>query len=307
VLGVVAAGFPVRVEAALPQRLAQLVEAQILGVHAYQVHLFRESGKGDPACYAGGALTDADLATLEGHQSALLAGDVASVRAWAEGRESSFDPAKDLAPLLDSGLALPVSTGSDWFLCSSNRVYVDVGADFSYEAWLDGLCSGRTFITNGPLLRLTVDGRAPATEPLDSRRATARVAVEWSGAQPIDRIEIVRDGEVVAGNANLGGASWGTFATDVAVHGARWLAARCSGRARTSYGHALWAHTSPVYLNTRPAAAPARRAAAQFLAGIEEATTWIRTKARFDDTAQRDRMLQLFAEGRDRFTALRDG
>jgi hypothetical protein len=106
VLGVAAAGIAGRVEAALPERLAQLVEAQILGVHAYQVHLFRESGKGDPACYAAGALTDADLETLEGHQTALLAGDVAGVRAWAEGRESSFDPAKDLAPLLGSGLAL---------------------------------------------------------------------------------------------------------------------------------------------------------------------------------------------------------
>jgi len=106
-VGVAAACLLGGAEATTPsERRAQLVEAQVLGVHAYQVHLFRESGKGDPACYAAGALTDAALADLERHQTALLSEDVASVRAWAEGRESSFDPTKDLEPLLGSGLSL---------------------------------------------------------------------------------------------------------------------------------------------------------------------------------------------------------
>ena len=35
------------------------VEANIRGVHAYQILLTRQSGKGDPACYGGGALTEA--------------------------------------------------------------------------------------------------------------------------------------------------------------------------------------------------------------------------------------------------------
>jgi hypothetical protein len=97
---------PDPVEAAPPAgRLDQLVEAQVLGVHAWQVHLFRASGQGDPACF-GSPLSDADLAALEAHQASLLADDVTSVRAWADGASSPFDPAKDLEPLLRSGLAL---------------------------------------------------------------------------------------------------------------------------------------------------------------------------------------------------------
>jgi len=88
-----------------PDRRADLVEAQIIGVQAFQVHLSRESGRGDPTCYSS-ALSDAELAALEEHQAALLAEDVTSLRAWAEGRESSFDPKKDLEPLLRSGLSL---------------------------------------------------------------------------------------------------------------------------------------------------------------------------------------------------------
>ena len=54
--------------------------------------------------------------------------------------------------LLNCGLRLPASTGSDWFVCSSNRVYVDVAGDLTYPAWLAGLREGRTFITDGPIV-----------------------------------------------------------------------------------------------------------------------------------------------------------
>src|SRR5512132_1140436 len=54
--------------------------------------------------------------------------------------------------LLNCGIRLPASTGSDWYVCSSNRVYVDVPGQFSYESWLAGLRAGRTVVTDGPLL-----------------------------------------------------------------------------------------------------------------------------------------------------------
>ena len=88
------------------ERLARLVEANIAGVHAFQVLLARRSGKGDAACYAGEGLTDAQLEALVEHQAALLASDRDQVAAWAAGQASSFDPAKDLAPLESSGLKL---------------------------------------------------------------------------------------------------------------------------------------------------------------------------------------------------------
>jgi len=103
--GLLAASAPAEPAAPL-SRLEQLVEANVLGVHAFQVRLARESGKGDPACWAPGPLSDGALGSLVDHQTALLAEDVAGVRAWADGHNSSFDPAKDLEPLLRSGLSL---------------------------------------------------------------------------------------------------------------------------------------------------------------------------------------------------------
>src|SRR4051794_39091742 len=87
--------------------------------------------------------------------------------------------------LLNCGLRLPCSTGSDWYLCSSNRVYTDVGGSFSYERWLGALQAGRTFIPDGPVLRLRAAGHAPSNDLLDlsGLAGTVEVVVEWEGNQ----------------------------------------------------------------------------------------------------------------------------
>jgi hypothetical protein len=211
--------------------------------------------------------------------------------------------------LLNCGMRLPASTGSDWFVCSSNRVYVDVGADgtdFGYGAWLEGLRAGRTFITDGPILRLRVEGRGPSNNVLAVGGSTGRVEVEvdWASTAPVDSIELVADGEVVARHdcAEEGRSGSWRVALDPAETG--WIAARAWGRTRTSYGHALWAHTSPVYLRST-AAPPTRVASARrILEGIDTSLEWIRSVGRYETSDQRTRMLDLFTEGRARYEAL---
>jgi hypothetical protein len=208
--------------------------------------------------------------------------------------------------LLNCGLRLPASTGSDWYLCSSNRVYTDVAGTFTYETWLDALRAGRTFITNGPILRLTVDGHAPSNDLLDlsTPRPTAEVVVEWSGTQPVDRVEIIRDGEVAFVEPNADGALAGRLQVDLDVSTAGWVAARAWGSRRTSYAHPLWAHTSPVYLRATPARPVMQAASNHFVEHVDRAREYIATRARFDTAAQRDRLLQLYADGRAAFERL---
>lgn len=212
-----------------------------------------------------------------------------------------MDPEYDLwYRLLDCGIRLPASTGSDWFVCSSNRVYVDVRGLFSYEAWLAGMRAGRTFVTDGPILHLSVEGHEPSNEVIGGRGVVEAV-VDWQWQQPVDRVELLCDGEVVAVG---GGGPVGRMTARIDAAEAGWIAARCAARQRNSYGHALWAHTSPVYLRPRPAGARARAAAAYFVQQLDLARDWVATKARFDQTAQRDRMLQLFVEGRAHYERL---
>jgi hypothetical protein len=88
-------------------RLAQLVEANVIAVHAYQILLAKKSGKDYAACYSPGKLSDAELEALNEHQTRLLKSDPAAVKAWARGAKSTFDPAQDLVPILSSGLTVP--------------------------------------------------------------------------------------------------------------------------------------------------------------------------------------------------------
>jgi hypothetical protein len=88
------------------QRLSQLVEANVIAVHAYQVMLAKTSGKGQ-SCFSVGTLSDTELNTLSEHQASLLKSDLEAVRAWVKGAKSSFDPTKDLEPILRAGLTVP--------------------------------------------------------------------------------------------------------------------------------------------------------------------------------------------------------
>jgi hypothetical protein len=86
-------------------RLEQLVEANIVAVHAYQMLLARKQQNMDPSCWPA-APPDSNLEALVAHQTSLLSSP-AEVKAWASGESSAFDPAKDLQPLLTMKLPMP--------------------------------------------------------------------------------------------------------------------------------------------------------------------------------------------------------
>jgi hypothetical protein len=99
--------------------LAKIIDANMTATHAYQVLLAKKDGKGDPACWSAGKLSDADLNSLIAHQKSLFAEDPAAVKAWVDGGKSAFDPSKNLEPLLaaklDLAANLPVNVLTDYF------------------------------------------------------------------------------------------------------------------------------------------------------------------------------------------------
>jgi len=92
-------------KSAVSSRRAQLVEANIIAVHAYQIILARKAGKTN-ACYSAASPDTAILQQLVNHQQSLLAEPTGQVARWADAKQTSFSPAKDLQPLLDARLTL---------------------------------------------------------------------------------------------------------------------------------------------------------------------------------------------------------
>ena len=69
--------------------------------------------------------------------------------------------------LLNCGLKLSACVGTDALLDRSTdplggeRVYVNPDGPLTMQGWLDGLKSGRSFVTNGPIPTLEVNGKGP--------------------------------------------------------------------------------------------------------------------------------------------------
>ena len=90
-------------------RLLQLIEANVIATHAYQVLLAKKSGKGDSNCYGPNRLSDRELEVLVEHQAKLLKSSTPAVNEWVRGMQSNFEPTQDLEPILSSGLTVPAT------------------------------------------------------------------------------------------------------------------------------------------------------------------------------------------------------
>ena len=196
---------------------------------------------------------------------------------------------------LDCGFRLPVSTGTDWWEYDHNRVFVQVAGEFTYDSWLDGLRAGRTFITNGPLLELSVNGMGPGTVLRKPRRV--RVTARAISRVAFERLELVHDGEVVSEKSSSDGRS-AAIEWEGPVKRSGWVAARIGGNARTSTGYTVFAHTNPVYLDTGRDSARRQAAAAALTSGIEESVRFIRKNFRFAGQADQAVAIGRFEQGR---------
>ncbi|MGN6546536.1 MAG: hypothetical protein ACTHK7_15885 [Aureliella sp.] len=106
--------------------------------------------------------------------------------------------------VLEAGLRIPPSAGSGVGRSSSplgyNRVYVSQPSTaHSPESWWQALRAGRSFITNGPLLRATVNGELPGHvfASRSGQKLTLDVALTLTVADPVEYVDVVFNGEAI--------------------------------------------------------------------------------------------------------------
>ena len=163
---------------------------------------------------------------------------------------------------LNGGYRLPLVGGTDKM--SSDvavglyRTYVSIPPeqDFTYETWCANLAAGRTFMSGGPIISVTVDGHAIGDTVRLSGNGGMVEAEAWAESIfPIHMLEIVQQGRVVAATEDPTGTRRLELKTRIKVDGHTWLAARVSGPGYTNpiLHHDAWrrgvmAHTSPIYV-----------------------------------------------------------
>lgn len=219
-------------------------------------------------------------------------------------RDNGF-PLQEWYRYLNCGYRVSVCGGTDkmgaYTALGWMRTYalLDPNRPFDYGTWCDAVRAGRTFTTNGPLMDFRVEGKGIGdTITLPSGGGNLEVHAAAECYAPIDRIEIICGGRVVASESVKRGARRLEVKTTLPFKCSGWIAARCYGVPKTP-GEYLGAHTSPVYVtvgNTRAFDGPA---AEHMLALVEGGTEYLNTLATHFDEGSRKRMVRLFNEARE--------
>jgi hypothetical protein len=101
---------------------------------------------------------------------------------------------------LNSGLRIAPSAGSASGVLANpvgyNRAYVHLDGEPSYEKWMEGLRAGRSFVTNGPLLRVKANGKFPGEVFSSDKLLSIELEAKLDGRDPVAALEIVRDGRI---------------------------------------------------------------------------------------------------------------
>jgi hypothetical protein len=197
-------------------------------------------------------------------------------------------------------------------------VYVTSDRAITPTEWLERLAEGRTYITNGPLLDITVDGQPiGATLDLDEPREVT-VHARAVGRADFQRLELVQGGKVVATATSR--TSDGHFAAQmehrVAIAEPAWLAVRTppppsperSAAAEdvpaNEYGGKLFSHTSPIYVHVAGREVFHADVAQGLLAEIQSDWQEIETHAVFANDAEREQVKRVYDEATERLQSL---
>jgi len=202
--------------------------------------------------------------------------------------------------LLNCGFRLPASAGTDCFLNriqsrlpGSDRAYVKIDTAFSYVEWIRNLKAGRSFVTGGPLLEFSVDGKflGDNLQLPASGSVSARASAVWR--EPLDHAELVYNGATVASGQLSADRLSATLEQTVTIDRSGWLCFRAYGQNRTL------AHTSPIYVTVAGKPAASAKDAQYFLQWIDRLEAKLNERNRLASSALRARVESQLSAARE--------
>lgn len=238
-------------------------------------------------------------------ESNWILGRLDAMNIYDGGRRAGFK--ERFYPLLNIGLKIPFSTGTDWFMYDFSRVYVEMEKPLTVDNWLDGLSAGRSYITNGPLFRFQIDETAIGdTLDLAGPRAVS-VLGQVEGRVDFVRAEVVLNGRVVATakTRKVGGHFLAEIRQSITVDEPGWIALRIpppnlsdvgQQTPTNEFGRALYGHTSPVYLTVGGESAFNSHVARAMLEQMREAQAAISDQGKFESPQTKARVLDVYAD-----------
>ena len=181
------------------------------------------------------------------------------------------------------------------------RVYVHVEEPFTYEKWIEGLSAGRSFVTTGPMLDVTFNGKLPGSRfrSEGDRPFSLKAQSRCTYHQPISRLEIIMNGEIVKTlkpqpHKLDNGAYRYEFNYEHPISDSSWMAVRAFSE---TGGRVRFVHSAPVHVDvpSRPLR-PKRREIRYFVRRMEEEIARNRSVLDTESLAEYQKALETFRQ-----------
>ena len=180
------------IESLYPSNTDMFRKAKQQGATVGYVHAFQGPDRDPLATDLGGGkglIVDAALGTTDAVE-------------WSNSGRATFFP---WYALLNNGLRVTATGGEDSIssmhaskLVGSSRTYIYTGdRGLDADAWFEGLRKGRAFVSTGPLVELTVNGRIPGEDVALAAAGEVTIEGRVRSITPLETVTLVFNGENV--------------------------------------------------------------------------------------------------------------
>jgi hypothetical protein len=205
---------------------------------------------------------------------------------------------------LNAGFRIPITAGTDKMgdniPVGSNRHYASFEGEASYEKWIEGMKAGTGFVTNGPMLTLTVDGHRSGKIVHFEEDTKVAVRVTAESILPFGRVEVLANGRLIAWEyieqyARKRELYKVELETEINLEESTWIAGRVTSLDTPRMlprNLTVFAHSNPVYClkDGKPVHV---RASAKYLKDyLRSARNWIENYSSFRDQQEKEAAMQ---------------
>ena len=210
--------------------------------------------------------------------------------------------------LMNCGLKVVATSGTDCFLNRVRsappgwaRTYVYLPGGLNYSDWIEGQRRGQSFITNSAMLTFEHEGKPAAGKSIVMQSpGEIEIFAAARSQYPLDRVELVHNGQVIRQLEISGDKLGAEFAGKVSIPASGWLALRAHGPAHADVMREPNAHSNALWIDIPGTPNPqAEKDAAYFLRWIDRLQSDFEQRQRWPAERDKQRVLEQLNRARD--------
>ena len=217
--------------------------------------------------------------------------------------------------LLNCGFRLPTAAGTDFMgnyaslrgPIGLNRVYAEVKpGPLKIDSWLESIKTGRTFATNGPLLRFSLGGQGVGGEVKLEKKQEVRFSAQLSSIVPVDHLQIICNGKLARDLKLDGDRTHAQLEGAIPLERSGWCVLRAfSDKAEYPILDLYpYATTSPIYVNVAGAPLHSPEDAAYFRAWVDRLIAAAQSNTSWNTETEKQSVLDLLQRARKKYEDL---